>query len=46
MGVAPVTQHDSERKSKPSKPEPGVQRNNSNNKLTVSGQKRIGTLYL
>jgi hypothetical protein len=45
MGVPPVTQHDSERKSKPSKLEPGIQRN-SNNKLTISGQKRIGTLYL
>lgn len=46
MGVPTVTQHDSERKSKPSKQEPGIQRNNSNNKLIVSGQKRIGTLYL
>lgn len=46
LGVPPGTQHDSERKSKPSKVEPGTQRNNSNNKLIVSGQKRIGTLYL
>jgi hypothetical protein len=46
MGVPPVTQHDSERKPKPSKLETGLQRNNSNNKLTISGQKRIGTLYL
>ena len=47
IGVPPVTQHDVERQSKPSKLEPGVHRNNSNNsKLTVKGQKRIGTLYL
>ena len=47
IGVPPVTHHDIERKSKPSKLEPGVHRNNSNNsKLTLKGQKRIGTLYL
>ena len=47
IGVPPVTHHDVERKPKPSKLEPGVHRNNSNNsKLTLKGQKRIGTLYL
>jgi hypothetical protein len=44
MGVPPAAHHDAERKSKPSKLEPGVHRNNT--KLTVNGQKRIGTLYL
>ncbi|KAJ4430315.1 uncharacterized protein sano [Periplaneta americana] len=49
VGVPPPAHHDAnvaERKSKPTKLEPGVHRKTSGNKLTLSGQKRIGTLYL
>ena len=46
MGAAPGTNQEAERKSKPTKLEPGVHRKTNSSKLTVSGQKRIGTLYL